>query len=135
MESDLAGLREASIAEARPEAVDRALGELGAEVSMRLDAVEGAGSLELPGLAATVSKSRKAVLEVIATLRRAIDTHAVGRQETVLKQIDRLGANLEPGGKPQERALGSVGFLARYGPEIVNDLLHDGRVAGTQGQD
>jgi bacillithiol biosynthesis cysteine-adding enzyme BshC len=135
VESDFRELREALIARARPEAVDRALDELAAVLDIHLDAVETAGAAELPGLAATVSKTHKAVLGTIADLRRTIDTHAVGQQETALKQLDRLRANLVPGGSPQERALGSVGFLARYGTAFIHDLLDDGRVAGTRGQD
>lgn len=48
---------------------------------------------------------------------------AVKRREAdVLAQLQRLQAAVRPGGGPQERGLGSVGFLARYGSTWVPEL-------------
>ena len=135
VEFSYAALRESLVGAARPSTVDDALDELHSEVERRLGAVREAGSDELPGLAASVRATEKAVRTAIEGLRRAIDADAARRQETLLNQLERLRSNLVPGGDPQERAVGCIGFLARYGSDLVDQLVGRSRVAGTRGAD
>lgn len=135
VEFGYAAVRDGLVAAARPSAVEDALDELEADLEKRLGTVRDAGTDELPGLAASVSATEKAVRSAVDGLRKSIDSEAARRQEILLNQLDRLRSNLVPGGEPQERAVGSIGFLARYGPGLVDRLMGPGRVAGTRGAD
>jgi len=46
------------------------------------------------------------------------------RDETLRRQFARTRAQAFPGGHPQERSIGFVSFLNRYGPALI-DRLHD----------
>lgn len=43
--------------------------------------------------------------------------------ETAMRQFDRLALNLSPRGQPQERVLNLLPFLARFGPNLPEELL------------
>lgn len=45
--------------------------------------------------------------------------------EVLLKQLDRLEAQLAPHGKPQDRSLSIVPFLSKYGPDLVRRLTEE----------
>lgn len=48
---------------------------------------------------------------------------ALGRREAVeLGQIGRVRAAVQPGGKPQERVFGVATFLARFGPDFLDQV-------------
>jgi len=44
------------------------------------------------------------------------------RDETLRRQFERVRAQAFPGGHAQERTLGFVSFLARYGPAFLERL-------------
>jgi len=47
------------------------------------------------------------------------------RDETLRRQFTRTRAQAFPGGHPQERTIGFVSFLNRYGPGLVDHLVGD----------
>ena len=47
------------------------------------------------------------------------------RDETLRRQFTRAQAQIFPLGHPQERILGFVYFLSRYGPAVIDRLLTD----------
>ena len=47
------------------------------------------------------------------------------RDETLRRQFSRAQAQMFPSGQPQERTLGMVFFLNRYGPALVDRLLEE----------
>ena len=47
------------------------------------------------------------------------------RDETLRRQFTRAQAQIFPHGHPQERTLGVVYFLNRYGPALVDRLLEE----------
>ena len=47
------------------------------------------------------------------------------RDETLRRQFMRAQAQIFPLGQPQERTLGSVYFLNRYGPAVIDRLLSE----------
>ncbi|GIO13324.1 putative cysteine ligase BshC [Cohnella xylanilytica] len=70
-----------------------------------------------PGLAKLGEGNRDRILEQIAYLEnRAVDALAK-KHEASLRQWDRMRCSLWPQGKPQERVLGIVHYLNRYGPD------------------
>lgn len=76
------------------------------------------GALD-PTLRAAVEGARNAGLSALRTLETKI-ARAVKRQNAiVLAQIDKARTNLWPDGKAQERVLGPLQYVMRYGPEFV----------------
>ena len=61
-------------------------------------------------------------------LEKRIGQHLKRRQETELVQIGRARTAVLPDGKLQERVYGVIGYLARYGPGVL-DLLAE-NIAG-----
>jgi uncharacterized protein YllA (UPF0747 family) len=47
------------------------------------------------------------------------------KDETLRRQFQHAQAQAFPGGEPQERAVGFVSFLNRYGPTLVDRLLEE----------
>lgn len=117
--------------EARPEALERALGRFreGAEAGMA--AIEAAVAEDVPGLRGAAGKMRKGILDAASELSRQVDRATRERLDVRLGQVRRAGANLFPGRRPQERVLNPLSFLCRYGPGLVERLARetDRRVA------
>lgn len=74
-------------------------------------------TLEKPALSA-----RSAAQNGLAELERRVLAAIKRRHGETLGQLDRVRGALRPAGKPQERALGLAGFLARYGVGLLDDL-------------
>lgn len=70
-----------------------------------------------PGLQPLAETNRDKILEQIAFLENRSLSALAARHEAVLRQWDRIGTSLLPGGKPQERVLGTIHFWNRYGPD------------------
>jgi len=47
------------------------------------------------------------------------------RDETMRRQFTRTRAQAFPGGHPQERTIGFISFLNRYGPGLIDPLVRD----------
>ena len=75
-----------------------------------------------PTLKKPVQSGRQHALSESQELEKRILTHLKRRQETELAQIERARAAVLPEGKPQERVLSIVPFLARYGSGILDQL-------------
>jgi bacillithiol biosynthesis cysteine-adding enzyme BshC len=75
-----------------------------------------------PTLKRPVEGARQHALSESLDLEKRIIAHLKRRQETELSQIERTRNAVLPDGKPQERVLGIVPFLARYGPGIMDQL-------------
>jgi bacillithiol biosynthesis cysteine-adding enzyme BshC len=58
-------------------------------------------------------------------VERKLVQHLKKRQETELSQLARARTAVLPAGKLQERGLTVAPFLARYGPDLLNDLLDE----------
>ena len=61
----------------------------------------------------------------LKTLHNKILQAAKRRDDTLRRQFAHTRAQAFPEGHPQERALGFVGFLNRFGPDLVDRLLSD----------
>jgi uncharacterized protein YllA (UPF0747 family) len=108
-----------------PEPVERAWTDLAESVAARMAALIEA----LPQVDATLEGAGRAALGRIEhdleTLHGKIVHAAKRRDETLRRQFAHARALAFPGGEPQERAVGSVYFLNRYGPALVDRLLTD----------
>ncbi len=135
VERDGRELRRHVLDSGRPEGVSVALANLDKDFGARIAELETAADSELPGLKSAVGKARHGVERVLDDLRRVVDRRVAERESTGLEQLRRLMANLVPEGASQERTLGAAGFLARYGPQLVEHLTGHVHVAGPQSQD
>ena len=61
----------------------------------------------------------------LSTLRSKVITAAKKGDETLRRQFFHAQALAFPDGIPQERALGSIALLNRYGPALVQRLVQD----------
>ena len=58
-------------------------------------------------------------------LRRMAASFELQKEASLRKHADALTLNLFPDGHPQERLLGGVWFLARFGDGLIARLVHE----------
>ncbi|HEV3215806.1 MAG TPA: bacillithiol biosynthesis cysteine-adding enzyme BshC [Vicinamibacterales bacterium] len=113
------------LASSLPEAVDRALHEADTSVERSMAALVAA----LPAIDPTLEGAARSTLgklqHDLASLRGKIISAAKKRDETLRRQFFRAQSQAFPDGIPQERALGTVSLLNRYGPAFVERLLDE----------
>ena len=113
------------LASSLPPAVDHALGEADASIERSMTALVAA----VPAIDATLEGAARSTLgklqHDLATLRGKVISAAKKRDETLRRQFFRAQAQSFPDGMPQERAIGIVSLLNRYGPALVHRLLSD----------
>ena len=108
-----------------PAALETALGAAGAAVDERLAAVAEAAPLVDATLSGVVQSTRGRMHRDLATLRNKVVQAAKRRDETLRRQFRRARAQAFPNGEPQERSVGAIYFLNRYGPAFVDRLRAD----------
>ncbi|HEX7025485.1 MAG TPA: bacillithiol biosynthesis cysteine-adding enzyme BshC [Gemmatimonadales bacterium] len=74
-----------------------------------------------PTLERPAAAGRGRALDAVTRLEKKLLQHARQRQSVELGQVARARLSVRPGGQPQERVLTLAGFLARYGPGILDD--------------
>ena len=81
----------------------------------------------MPAVDATLAGAAKTTLgrmeHDLKSLHGKVIQAAKKRDETLRRQFVRTQAQIFPAGHPQERTLGVVFFLNRYGPALVDRLL------------
>lgn len=65
---------------------------------------------------------QRQILAKLADIEKKIESHLKKREATELAQIARARAAVLPGGRPQERTLTVAGWLARYGPGLLDEV-------------
>ena len=113
------------LAAALPEHVERALKDAEDAMSEKLAAIVAA----VPAIDATLEGAAKSTLgklqHDLTSLRGKVISAAKKRDETLRRQFVRAQAQAFPDGMPQERALGTVALLNRYGPALVQRLVQE----------
>jgi bacillithiol biosynthesis cysteine-adding enzyme BshC len=113
------------LAASLPESVDLALKDADAAISGAMAAIITA----VPAVDATLEGAAKSTLgrlqHDLSTLRGKVISAAKKRDDTLRRQFSRARAQAFPGGIPQERVVGSVALLNRYGPALVQRLEQD----------
>lgn len=108
-----------------PAAVERAYEDAEAAVRLRMDALIA----ELPTIDPTLEGAARSALgkmqHDLQTLHSKIIHAAKRRDETLRRQFARTQALSFPEGHPQERSVGFVYFLNRYGSALVDRLAAD----------
>ena len=83
----------------------------------------------MPAIDPTLEGAAKSTLgklqHDLSALRGKIISAAKKRDETLRRQFFRAQAQAFPDGMPQERAIGAISLLNRYGPVLVDRVLAD----------
>ncbi|HXH06919.1 MAG TPA: bacillithiol biosynthesis BshC, partial [Vicinamibacterales bacterium] len=106
-----------------PPSVERTLDEAQQAVATTMAAVIEAVTAVDPTLAGAARTTLGRMEHDLKTLHAKIIHAAKKRHETLRRQFVRARAQAFPGGHPQERTLGIVYFVNRYGEALVPRLL------------
>jgi bacillithiol biosynthesis cysteine-adding enzyme BshC len=108
-----------------PPTVDQALTSVAALVGGQMDALAAAVPQIDPTLEGTVRTTLGKMQNEIHTLHNKVIQAAKRKDETLRRQFQRAQALTFPSGHSQEREVGFVWFLNRYGSALVPRLLED----------
>lgn len=106
-----------------PETIEQAIRAAERSAAGHLDAIRSAVPTLDPTLAGAVSSTAGRVERALGNLRSKVVSAAKRRDSTLRRQFERARAQSFPGGVPQERSVGGVHFLNRYGFALVDRLL------------
>ena len=108
-----------------PPIVEQSLTTLATAINERMDAVARA----VPQIDQTLDGAVKSTLgklqHEVQSLHNKVIQAAKRRDDTLRRQFQRAQALTFPQGHPQEREVGFVWFLNRYGPALVDRLLDE----------
>ncbi len=105
-----------------PPAVEKAVQDAEAEIGARLDAIITAVPAIDPTLEGAARSTLGKIQHDMQTLRGKILQAAKRRDETLRRQFTNVRTQAFPGGAPQERQVGFIVFLNKYGPALVERL-------------
>jgi len=108
-----------------PPSVEQALAAAAAAIDERMAAVARAVPLIDATLEGAVQSTLTRLKHDVHTLHNKVIQAAKRRDDTLRRQFQRTRALTFPHGHPQEREVGFVWFLNRYGPALVDRLLDE----------
>ena len=117
-----ASLEERITRQTYPEGTDAALAGLRAAIELSYEPVIRAARGVDPTLERPAEAAQGRALHDVERLERKLAQHARKRARVELSQIARARLSVFPEGSPQERVLSMSGFLARYGPGVLDEL-------------
>jgi bacillithiol biosynthesis cysteine-adding enzyme BshC len=113
------------LAQSLPAAVDHALQDANDAVERSMAALIAAVPAIDPTLGGAAQSTLGKLQHDLTALRGKIISAAKKRDETLRRQFFRARAQAFPDGMPQERAIGAISLLNRYGPAVIDRLLTD----------
>ncbi len=108
-----------------PPTVEQSLAAVASLVEERMEALAKAVPQIDATLEGTVRSTLTKMQHDVQSLRNKVIQAAKRRDETLRRQFQRAQALTFPQGHPQEREVGVVWFLNRYGPALVDRLLDE----------
>jgi uncharacterized protein YllA (UPF0747 family) len=108
-----------------PPTVEHALTAVTSLVGERMDALAQVVPQIDPTLEGTVKTTLGKMQHELQTLHNKVIQAAKRKDETLRRQFQRAQTLAFPQGHPQEREVGFVWFLNRYGPALITRLLED----------
>jgi bacillithiol biosynthesis cysteine-adding enzyme BshC len=115
----------ALLASQLPPSVDASIEEARRAIDATMTTVAG----ELPRVDPTLEGAARSTLsrmqDDLTRLQAKVIQAAKRKNETLRRQFTHAQALTFPGGEPQERALGLVYFLNKYGPSFVERMVED----------
>jgi bacillithiol synthase len=106
-----------------PREVETSFAEAAAALASRLEAVRHAAAVVDSTLDGAATSTLARMQHDLQTLHGKVVQAAKRKDETLRRQFRRTQAQLFPNGQPQERELGSVWLLNKYGPAAIDRLL------------
>jgi bacillithiol biosynthesis cysteine-adding enzyme BshC len=113
------------LAQSLPVAVDHALHEADTNIEQSMAALISAVPAIDPTLEGAARSTLGKLQHDLSALRGKIISAAKKRDETLRRQFFRAQGQAFPDGEPQERAIGAISLLNRYGPALIDRLLTD----------
>lgn len=83
--------------------------------------IEVAGAID-PTLEEALASLRNQALAKVGDSEKKVVRQLKRKEEIAAGQLERVRANLRPGGDPQDRVLNVFPFLARYGPGLLEEM-------------
>jgi bacillithiol biosynthesis cysteine-adding enzyme BshC len=117
-----AGLEARLVRQSLPEGTEAAFAALQAAIEQYFAPVARNAAAVDPTLERPVQSARGKALHAAKKLEHKVLRLARKREGVELAQVARARLSLRPEGKPQERVLSMVGFMARYGGGVVDGL-------------
>lgn len=108
-----------------PPTVEHALTAVASLIDERMAAVSAAVPQIDPTLEGAVKSTLGKLQHEVHTLHNKVIQAAKRRDDTLRRQFQRAQALTFPQGHPQEREIGFVWFLNRYGPALVDRLMDE----------
>ncbi|MEZ5420846.1 MAG: bacillithiol biosynthesis cysteine-adding enzyme BshC [Vicinamibacterales bacterium] len=105
-----------------PPAIDASFAEATAAIAARMDAVTAAAASVDTTLEGAARNTLGKMQHDLQTLHGKVVHAAKKKDETLRRQFRRTQSQLFPNGHPQEREIGAVWLLNRYGPAAVDRL-------------
>jgi bacillithiol biosynthesis cysteine-adding enzyme BshC len=108
-----------------PPTVEQSLTAVASLIDERMNAVAAAVPQIDPTLEGAVKSTLGKMQHEVQTLHGKVIQAAKRRDDTLRRQFQRAQALTFPQGHPQEREVGFVWFLNRYGPALVDRLMEE----------
>lgn len=108
-----------------PPTVEQSLAAASAAIAQGMAAVAAAVPQIDPTLEGTVKSTLGKLEHEVQSLHNKVIQAAKRKDETLRRQFQRAQALTFPQGHPQEREVGFVWFLNRYGPALVDRLIDE----------
>lgn len=108
-----------------PPTVEQAITSVTSAIEERMASVAGAVPQIDPTLEGAVQSTLGRMQHDLKTLQNKVIQAAKRKDETLRRQFKHAQALTFPHGHPQEREIGFVWFMNRYGPALVNRLRED----------
>ena len=108
-----------------PETVDQAMRAAADAIRDRMQSVRTAVADVDPTLSGAADSTLGRMEHDLRNLQNKVVKAAKRRDQTLRRQFARVQTQIFPQGSPQERAVGMVYFLNRYGPALIDRLVTD----------
>ena len=108
-----------------PETVDQAMRAAADAIRDRMQSVRAAVADVDPTLSGAADSTLGRMERDLRNLQNKVVQAAKRRDQTLRRQFARAQTQIFPQGSPQERAVGMVYFLNRYGPTLIDRLVTD----------
>ncbi len=108
-----------------PPTVEQALTSMTSVVDERMAAIAGAVAQIDPTLEGAAKSTLGKMQHEVQSLHNKVIQAAKRKDDTLRRQFQRAQALTFPQGHPQEREVGFVWFLNRYGPALVDRLMDE----------
>jgi bacillithiol biosynthesis cysteine-adding enzyme BshC len=105
-----------------PPEVDRSVSDAARAIAECMGSVAAAVTVVDPTLEGAAHSTAGRMQDDLKKLQGKIVQASKRRDETLRRQFGRAQAQAFPGGQPQERAVGFVGFLNQHGPALLDRL-------------